>query len=315
DALDNMPEVKSHTVSSFLPLDDGTRNSLVLYAEGQDPNTDQVSTQYWPSDEHYLPTLGIELANGRNFNPAIASDSNSVIINETLAKKLGIADDPINKRVVLPFDDGTLLTIIGVIKDFHYNSLREEIGGLCLVFGEDRNTIAIKTEAAQMQQLIAKTEKLWSDMQPGTPFRYNFLDDKFATLYAGEQSVGTTFSIFASLAIFIACLGLFALAIFMIEQRKKEIGVRKVLGASVANIVLHLNKQFAVLVLIAALIAIPLSWYFMNQWLQDFSYSIELKWWVFLIGGIVALSIAILTVSTQSIKAALSNPIESLRSE
>jgi len=313
EELERMPEVKNHTASNYLPLAGGDRNAFVLYAEGKNPN-EQIPSQLWRADENYLNTLEIKLKKGRNFNPAISSDSNSVIVNETLVRKLGIEDDPIGKRVVFP-DGFSPKPILGVVEDFHFESLHDEIGGLCFVFGTDRNTIAIKTEANQMETLIAKVENLWKTTKPGIPFRYDFLDERFAEMYEEEQSTGAAFSIFAMLAIFIACLGLFALAIFMIEQRKKEIGIRKVLGASIPDIVLQLNKNFAILVLLASLIAIPLSWNVMNQWLQDFSYRMEMQWWVFALAGVVAFGIAFLTVSFQSIRAALANPIESLRNE
>ncbi|MEN0048813.1 MAG: ABC transporter permease [Bacteroidota bacterium] len=313
EELKRMPEVKNHTASGFLPLAEGLRNSFVLYAEGKDPNK-QIASQLWRADENYLNTLGIQLKQGRNFKPNMSSDSNAVIINETLLAKLGIEGDPIGKRVVFP-DGFSPKPIIGVMEDFHFESLHDEIGGLCLVFGTDQNTIAIKTEANQMENLISKVEILWKNTLPGTPFRYDFLDERFAEMYKGEQNMGTTFSTFAMLAILIACLGLFALAVFMIEQRKKEIGVRKVLGASISNIVLQLNKNFAILVLVASVIAIPLSWYLMNLWLQDFSYRMDMPWWIFALAGLVALGIAFLTVSFQSIRAALANPIESLRNE
>lgn len=313
EELERMPEVKSHTATGFLPLAGGQRNAFILYAEGNDPNQ-QTSSQLWRADENYLNTLGIKLKQGRNFKPRMSSDSNSVIINETLLKKLGIEGDPIGKRVMFP-DGFSPKLILGVMEDFHFESLHDEIGGLCLVFGTDQSTIAIRAEANQMENLIAKTENLWKTTQADTPFRYDFLDERFAEMYESEQNMRMTFSTFAILAIFIACLGLFALAVFMIEQRKKEIGIRKVLGASISNIVLQLNKNFAILVLIASVIAIPLSWYLMNRWLQDFSYRMEMPWWVFGLAGFVALGIAFLTVSFHSIRAALANPIESLRNE
>ncbi|MEL6942743.1 MAG: FtsX-like permease family protein, partial [Bacteroidota bacterium] len=313
EELKRMPEVKSHTVTGYLPLAGGQRNAFVVYAEGQDPNK-QVSSQLWRADENYLSTLDIKLVKGRSFRPKMSSDSNAVIINETLLKKLGIEGNPIGKRVMFP-DGFSPKPILGVMEDFHFESLHNEIGGLCLVFGTDQSTIAIKTEANQMENLIAKAKNLWETTKPGIPFRYTFLDERFAEMYESEQNMGITFSVFAMLAIFIACLGLFALAIFMIEQRKKEIGIRKVLGASISNIVLQLNKNFALLVLIASVIAIPLAWYLMNQWLQDFSYRMEMPWWIFAFAGLVAFGIAFLTVSFQSIRAALANPIESLRNE
>ncbi|MBD0333489.1 MAG: ABC transporter permease, partial [Chitinophagaceae bacterium] len=208
--------------------------------------------------------------------------------------------------------------IVGVIKDFHFESMHQRI--LPLVFFMPTNPggygrIAIKMAGSNLPAALASSEKVWKKFLPDLPYDYTFLDERFAQLYEAEQRQGTIFTVFACIAIFIACLGLFGLSAFAISQRIKEIGIRKVLGADVSNIVGLLSKDFLKLVGIAAVIAFPVAWYFMHRWLEDFAYRISIHWWVFIVAGIVAAVIAFVTISFQAIKAATANPVKNLRTE
>jgi putative ABC transport system permease protein len=193
--------------------------------------------------------------------------------------------------------------------------MKNDIEGLSLVIGGNIGSTMIKTSATDMKPLIGKVNKIWESFAPTEPFRYNFLNERFANMYAFEQRVGKIFAVFAGLAIFVACLGLFALAAFMAEQRTKEISIRKVLGASISSIFMLLTKNFVVMILISLMLATPLAWYFMQSWLKDFVYRTTIGWEVFVIAGASALLIALLTVSYQAMKAAVLNPADTLRSE
>jgi putative ABC transport system permease protein len=206
-------------------------------------------------------------------------------------------------------------TIIGVVKDFHYESLRRPVGPLCFRLAESTWMASFKVDAAKIPAVIKYTEAKWKTMAPGMPFSYRFLNEAFDEMYRSEIRVGKIAFIFSLLAILIACLGLFGLATYMAEQRTKEIGVRKVLGATVSNIVTMLSKDFLKLVLIAAVLSFPVAWWFMHKWLQDFAFRVNIAWWIFLLAGLISLFIALLTISFQAIKAAVTNPVKSLRTE
>jgi putative ABC transport system permease protein len=215
----------------------------------------------------------------------------------------------------LPGSPLTPLTIIGVVKDFHFESFRQKMGPLLMRLGNSTGLASFKINAASAKTLIPQIENKWKAMVPGMPFSYRFMSDSFDQMYRSEQRAGTIAIVFAILAILIACLGLFGLVTYMAEQRTKEVGIRKVLGASVGNVVTMLSKDFLVLVAIASVLAFPLAWWAMHTWLQDFEYRINISAWVFVIAGLAALLIALATVSFQAIKAALANPVKSLRTE
>ncbi len=265
-------------------------------------------------DEDYLSTLGVGLAQGRNFFP---SDKSAIMINEAAARAYGFKN-PIGQQVSLTGDGSQgskqTYTIVGVVRDFHFESMHQRIAPLMMFYGGDNSQLALRIKTDDIPDLLHKIEKLWK-AQTDNPFVYSFLNERFNAMYQSEQRIGRLFGIFAGLAVLISCLGLFGLAAFATHQRTKEIGVRKVLGASVASIVSLLLANFLKLILIAILIAAPLAGYFMNKWLQDFAYRIDLSWWIFALAGVMAISIAILTVSYQTIKAALVNPVKSLKSE
>ncbi|MCK6693112.1 MAG: ABC transporter permease [Thermoanaerobaculia bacterium] len=275
-------------------------------------------------DENYLQTLGMELLAGRGFSKDF-NDSLSVILNERAATDLALGPDPVGKTLVMPgsfFDpnEGDVqFTVIGVVRDFHFQSLHENIVPLFLVYHQvaqrTNNTLVARIQPEQFQGFIPEAEKLWNRMAPERPFHYSFLDDNLAKLYAAEQREQRIFGLFALLAVFIACIGLLGLAAYMTRQRTKEIGIRKVLGASVMGITGLLAKDFLLLVILSLVIATPVAWYFMDRWLSDFAYRIHLEWWMFGAAGATAVAIAFLTVSFQSITAALANPVKALRSE
>jgi putative ABC transport system permease protein len=310
-----MSGVKSGTLSSFLPVSSSSRNDNTYSKDAVMDSKNGIDMQTWTVDYDYIKTMGMEIIKGRNFSKEFA-DSNATIINETTAKFLGY-DDPIGEKIYYANNNGskTSLDIIGVVKNFHFESLRQNVGPMCMRLGTDRGLASFKIDAAKSKNLIAQIESKWKSMAAGLPFTYRFLEDSFNEMYRNEQRISKLAISFAILAIFIACLGLFGLATYMAEQRTKEIGIRKVLGASVGNVVNMLSKDFIILVVIASLIAFPVAWWAMHNWLQDFAYRINIGWWVFIAAGAIAFLIAFITVSSQAIKAALANPVKSLRTE
>jgi putative ABC transport system permease protein len=307
-----LSSVKNVSISDYLPVEGTKRNGNTFYKEGRTKLDAGVSGQYWQIDDTYLKTLGMKLVEGRNFSYAMAADTQgSVIINQTMAKKLNLKN-PIGARITNGYGK---YTVIGVVEDFNYESMRGHIEPIVLNFGLSTSIVSVKVGGTDMKNTLTNITAVWKKYSPDQPIRYTFLDEQFANMYADVQRTGHIFTSFAVLAIIIACLGLFALSAFMAEQRSKEIGIRKVLGATVSNITTLLSIDFVKLVLIAILIASPIAWYGMNKWLQDFAYRIPISWWIFVLSGTVAIAIALFTVSFQSIKAALMNPVKSLKSE
>jgi putative ABC transport system permease protein len=310
------PNIISGTMSGFLPVN-SSRSNTPFFPEGEIDHNKAVSIQNWSVDYDYLKTMGMEIVQGRNFSKDYGTDSTGIIINETAVKKFGFAN-PLGKSVSsfqLNLKDFDTYTIIGVIKDFHFESLRNEISALSMKLGRSRGAVSFKINGQNIPQTVKQIEAKWQEMANGQPFKYGFMDEEFDQMYRSETRIGTLALIFAFLSILIACLGLFGLAAFMAEQRTKEIGIRKVLGASVPNIVQMLSKDFLKLVFISTVIAFPIAWWAMHKWLQDFAYRIDIEWWVFALAGVMALLIALLTVSFQAVKAAVANPVKSLRTE
>ncbi|MFI5185935.1 MAG: ABC transporter permease [Chitinophagales bacterium] len=312
-----MPGVQSVTMTGFLPTSDW-RGDSPLFPDATLDEKSAVSSQIWTVDENYIPTLGMQIVKGRNFSKQFLTDSSGVIINESAAKLLAFAD-PINKPLYYLTDiqkkQIATYHIVGVVKDFNYNSLRQNVTPLALFNGNQISKIALKINTTNVKGLIAGIENKWKTMAPGQPFSYAFMDDQFNNQYRTEQRISQISITFSILAILIACLGLFGLVTYAAEQRIKEIGIRKVLGASVVNLVSMLSKDFLKLVIISAVIAFPVAWWAMHKWLQDFAYRVQIGWWIFVAAGIIALLIALLTVSFQAIKAALTNPVKNLRTE
>ncbi|AHM62857.1 hypothetical protein D770_23060 [Flammeovirgaceae bacterium 311] len=313
-----MAGVQSGTYSGFLPINESYRNNQSFSKEAVMNSTSGFNMQRWQIDYDYLNTLGMELVAGRNFSRTYGGDSSAVIINETTAKMLGY-EDPVGKKLyqVGDYNSGAVngLEIIGVVRNFHFESMHQQIGPLCMVLNNHSRMASFKVDADKIPALLSGIEDKWAAMTSGMPFSYRFLDDDFAEMYRAEQQVGQITLIFTVLAIVVACLGLFGLSTFIAERRAKEIGIRKVLGASVEGLVQLLSKDFLRLVLIAFLIASPIAWYAMHNWLQDFAYRIDLSWWYFAGAGVLALFIALATVSVQAVKTALSNPVKNLRAE
>ena len=311
--------VKGTTYAGYLPVAGSSRNDVSFSSEAAMSSTNSVNMQVWNIDHNYIPLMEMEIIKGRNFSKDFRTDSNATIINETAARLLGW-DDPVGKKLYTYFQDGfgnTLISreVIGVVKNFHFESMKENIGPLCFRLADNYWATAFKVNTTDIKQLVSNIESKWKAMAPGMPFSYQFMDESFDNMYRVEQRTGKLGLTLAIIAILIACLGLFGLATYTAEQRIKEIGVRKVLGATISNIVSMLSKDFVVLVVISSVFAIPLAWWAMNRWLQDFAYRISIGWWVFAAAGIIALLIALITVSSQAVKAALANPVKSLRTE
>jgi putative ABC transport system permease protein len=268
-------------------------------------------------DETFIPTMGMKMADGRNFSLDFA-DSLSTIINEEMATFLKWSD-PVGKKISIQSGpdptDLTAYTLVGVVRDFHFATVRHKLEPLFILFNPTNSSMAIKINAAHMKETIAYTETTWKKINPGTTFEYNFLNEQFANLYRGEQAFATMFTHFTILAIIIAGLGLFALSAFTAEQRRKEIGIRKVLGASNSTILYRLSSEFVQLILIAFALASAIAYYVMTEWLLEFSYSVKIGYLTFILAGSVSLLIALLTISFQAIKTAWSSPVDSLRSE
>ncbi|HSJ68951.1 MAG TPA: FtsX-like permease family protein [Anditalea sp.] len=263
-------------------------------------------------DEFFIPTMGMTILEGRNFSMA-SSDTLSAIINEEMAK-LFEWDEPVGMKLELG-EQQPPLTVIGVVKDFHFATIRHKVEPLLMFYNPQNSQMAIKVDGQNLNQTLKDIEATWKTVNPETPFEYNFLDSEFADLYRNDQAFATMFLHFAILAILIACLGLFGLSAYTAEQRQKEISIRKVLGASPSNIMIKLSLEFISLVGIAFLLGVVLSYFAMSQWLQDFQYRIQIEPWVFLMAGFLALLITVMTISFQTIKATFSDPIRSLKSE
>jgi putative ABC transport system permease protein len=274
--------------------------------------------QFWGVDEQYIPTLGMEMKSGRNFSRGFGRDSSAIIINESTAELLGYPD-PIGKKIYTlvntTSNDVIAYEIIGVVKNFNYESLRQRIGPLAFALNNSTWATAFRVKPENSQAVVSAISSKWKSLSTGTPFNYHFLDESFNNMYRAEQQVGRVAIAFAVLAVIIACLGLFGLATYIAEQRTKEIGVRKVLGATVQNIVMMLSRDFLMLIIIASLIAFPIAWWAMYKWLQDFEYRIGVGWWIFILSGFIAILVALFTISFQAVRAAVSNPVKSLRTE
>ena len=312
-----MGNVENVTLSNFYPTP-SWRSDTSFFQEGTKSQENAIQMQTWDVDMDYLKTLEMDVVAGRDFNKQFASDSTAIIINEATLPILNVtAQEALGMRISeeIDMENPTYYTIIGVVKDFHFKSLRENIGALGLHIENNAENMAVRLSGGDYSKSIAEIENIWNSMAPGQPFDYQFMDEAFYSTYNSEQKLSQIFFIFTILSIFIACLGLFGLAAFNAEKRTKEIGVRKVLGATVSQISYRLTVDFLKLVGVAILISLPLGWFAMNKWLEDFSYRIEIGLGVFVLAAVLAIVVAIVTVSYQSIKAAIVNPVKSLRSE
>jgi len=307
------------SLSGFLPT--GTvRAPNYVFKDKAGTGKNALYTEVWNVDEDYLKTMGMKVAKGRNFSAQMTSDSTGMVINETAARMLGYYNDPLNKTLFFPQTENGKTEVkeyhvLGVLKDFNFSSLRDNITPVVMMLVNDNNAMSVRTNDKNMTSFVTKVQNVWNKLSPNQQFEYSFVDQDFDAAYKSETRTGSLFLSFTVLAILIACLGLFSLAAYAAEQRTKEIGIRKVLGASVTTITAMLSKDFIKLVGISIIIATPLAWFAMHQWLQGFAYRQNIQWWVIASAGLGSLIIAFITISFQSIKAALANPVDSLRSE
>jgi putative ABC transport system permease protein len=308
-----LPDVKSATVGGFLPVSGSQRNGNTFWKEGREKEDEGIFGQIWRVDYDYIQTMGMKILEGRNFSQAMASDSEAIIVNQAMVKKLMLKEPLIGRRISNGWEKWH---IVGVMEDFNYESMKQTVNPLCLTLGDwGRTVVSVKVRSADMHETIRSISEVWKKFAPHQPIRYSFLDERFASMYADVQRTGRIFTSFSLLAIMIACLGLFALSAFMAEQRRKEVSIRKVLGATLGQVTTLLSRDFIKLVLIAFLIASPLAWWAMNKWLEDFAYRTTIGWWIFLTAGLLVGLIALLTISFQAIKAAIADPAQNLRAE
>jgi putative ABC transport system permease protein len=310
DELLKLADVRNVTISRYLPIEGTKRDQNLFWREGKSQEEKGVGAQAWWVDQDYINTMGMKLIAGRNFQKEMASDSDAVVVNQALVKEFGF-ENPIGQRIM----NWRTWNIIGVVEDFNYDNMKGKIRPLVFLPGDNGSIASIKLNTRDMQNAIESISEVWKKFMPHQAIRYSFLDESYARMYDDVRRMGNIFASFAILAIIVACLGLFALSAFMVEQRNKEISIRLVLGASLQSIFQLLTNQFIRLVIISFVLAVPISWYMMNVWLEDYEYKIEIGWEVFAMSGILSVMIALLTVSYQSLRAALASPASSLRSE
>jgi putative ABC transport system permease protein len=309
------PRIESVTMSAFVPAGPTDNNMTTVYPGGQHEAIRRAIV--YNIDGKYIPTMGMKLQSGRNFSETPATDALNVIINQTAVKALDLGDNPLGQMITVNAGSNgeeKSLTVIGVIKDFHFRSLRESIAPL-IMLNRPYGGLILRTKTREMAGILSSIEDQWKSFQTGEPFSYALLDELYNETYLAEQKMGNIMKIFGALTIFVACLGLFGLVTFAAEQRVKEVGIRKVLGANVSEIVSLLSRDLIILVTISLVIALPLGYYLMDKWLQDFAYKIEIRWWAYALAGAITLMIAFFTMSFKTIRSAMANPVESLRSE
>ncbi|GMN11481.1 ABC transporter permease [Croceitalea sp. MTPC9] len=312
-----LAQVSNASLSGYVPTP-SYRSDSSYFLEDKLEQESAINMQGWLVDFDYMETLDLELLSGRTFDPNITTDSTAIIVNESALKVTGLnQQEVLGKRIFngIGEEDISEFTVIGVVKNFHFETMRQEVRPLSLQIGRSTGNLIVKLKSGSFKNTISQIQELWEAKSPSLAFSYQFMDESFNEVYENEKRLSDIFIIFTSLSIFIACLGLFGLAAFNAQKRIKEIGVRKVLGASVSQISYRLTIDFLRLVGVGVLISLPLSWFAMNRWLQDFSYRIEVSWWILALAGLLAITIAIITVSYQSIKAAIVNPVKSLRTE
>ena len=307
--------VESVTMSAYIPA--GPTDTDMRGTFRGEQKEEVRRTVLYNIDPQYIPTMGMQIVTGRNFSEKFGNESENIIINETAARIFGLTSNPLGQSLSMMTDNiggHKSFKIIGVVKDFHFRSLHESIAPLMMI-NNPYGGLIVRVKPNETASLLASMEEKWKSFKVEEPFTYAFLDELYNETYVAEQRMGSILKIFVLLTIFIACLGLFGLVTFTAEQRVKEIGIRKVLGASVAQIVSILTKDLIILVAVSLVIAFPLGYYLMDQWLLDFAYRINIQWWVFAMAGGLTLLIAFLTMSFTTVKSSLTNPVSSLRSE
>ncbi|HEY4326746.1 MAG TPA: ABC transporter permease [Mucilaginibacter sp.] len=316
-----LPQVANASISTSLPAKNSFMDTYIPETSPAIVNggENNIALSSFIVDDAFIPTLKLKMVNGRGFSKGF-TDSASVILNETAVKQIGW-NDPIGKTITYPGGNNVKFTVIGVIKDFNIESFHSNFSPFALFYTTSKtyrigtSYLTIRIKPGDYGMAINNIQNAWKQFAPDTPFDYSFMDAEFDMLYRSDQTMGKVFSVFTALSIIVACLGLLGLAIYTAERRMKEIGIRKVLGASVQNVVTMLSADFVKLIIIASVIAFPIAWYAMNKWLQSFAFKTEMSWWVFAAATGVTLIIALTTISFRSIKAALNNPVDSLRSE
>ncbi len=309
------PEISSVSISDYLPISGTARNGNTWWKDGRTKIDAGKPGQNWQIDYDYIKTLGINLVQGRNFDREMRTDTAAIIINQKMVNELGIQDNPIGAKLTNRASNRFIWTVIGVVEDFNYDLLTSPVRPLAMRLGNAPSTTSILANTQNMAATLGEIQKVWEDIAPNQPFIYEFMDQSFAKMYVGVERIRNILTSFAVLAIIIACLGLFGLSVFMIEQRNKEISVRLVLGAKVRQIVGMLSFNFMKPILLALLIATPIAWYMMEEWLSGFEYKTDMSIQLFVIAGASALMIALITISFQSLKAAFSSPVQGLRNE
>jgi ABC-type antimicrobial peptide transport system permease subunit len=308
--LKNIPGVVNASSTFHKMVGRGYNHSGGMEWQGKDPNSD-LSFDVFEIDYDFIETMGMKMTAGRSFSRSFGADSATIVLNEKAVEAMGL-NDPVGKTIRR---FGRMnLQVIGVVKDFHFESLHEPIKPAYMVLWPG-GTIIVNVRANNQRQTIAAIERLYGKYNPGFPFTFNFLDEAYQKQYDSETRISALSKYFAGLAIVISCLGLFGLAAFTAQKRRKEIGVRKVIGATVVNITTMLSKDFLRLIFISLALALPVSWWLMSNWLQGFAYRISLTPYVFVIAGISVILVTLFTISFQSIKAATANPVKSLRTE
>jgi putative ABC transport system permease protein len=305
--------VQSASISRSVPgssFMDGTE----IFGKNGPTNGPEIHANIFHVDDDYIRTLGIRIKEGRGFSREFPADSAGVVINEAAVRELGWGEtNAVGKRIVTSGQHD--FKVIGVVADFNYASVRQRIAPLMLVLGRNAGGLVLKVTSDGIPGLLHDLKKEWDAMSPAGPFTFEFVDQEFAALYTSEEKTQSIFAAFATLAIVIAALGLFGLSAFVVQQRTKEIGIRKTLGASVFSVLYLLTKDFARSVVVATLLAWPVAWFAMHTWLEGFAYRIEMRWWMFVLSGVIALSVALMTISVHVVRAATANPVEALKYE
>jgi putative ABC transport system permease protein len=315
--ITRIPEVVSASVSGYMPVP-SSRSNTVYWPKGEPTDENMVLMQTWSVDHDYIKTLGMNMVDGRDFSREFLTDSSAFILNEAAVRQFGY-ENPVEEIIQTyasnDMQEVASYKVIGVVEDFHFESMRDNITPLCMYIGGSDSRVAVRFNTNDIAGFLTKVENTWNDMAPGQPFEYEFLDESFDSIYKAERRVGTIFIIFAMLAIFIASLGLFALSTFSAEKRVKEIGIRKIVGASVAQIFTLLSTEFFKWILISYIIAVPLAIYGARQWLQNFTFQAKLGIGVFIATAVLIVLIALITISFQVVRAAVADPVRSLRYE
>ncbi len=309
DQLLALPEVNNLSVSAFIPVEGGKRSGWPMWEDNKKEEK-QILVQRWPVDHNYLKTYGIDLLEGRDFNQNMALDSQAMIVNQAFVDKLNL-EEPIGKVI----GGGWInRTIIGVVKNFHFETFTDQIGPLAFILGNSSESISVNVNPQNVSRLLPAMASIWKRHIPNQELRYEMLDDRFAKMYDNIKRMRSIFTSFAAIAVGLACLGLLALMSFIVEPRSKEISIRKVLGASVPNLFMLLIRNFMLLVLFSIVLALPVAWYLIQQWLKDFVYRTSIAVQPFLMAAIVLMIIALFAISHQAIRAALRNPMEAIQS-